>query len=919
MNFMGGKHVGVAVALLLVMVICGCITTQQKKENLSMIKLELTAAKYQLVPGANGQVKVQMEGFGSLADPGNPLLPRQVLNVALPPDAAWNTVSLSFKTEYQEVPGAQDIQAAPPQFTFDEQNKEIELWGEGKNIVSGRNQEVYGQNAYYPQSPVRTLGRAQLRKWKFMRLDFTPAQYNPGTKSLKIAKKVEVVISYQPGSAPVNQKLLDDTLADREAEQFLYNYKQAKDWYRSSLEDGGGNEDKHLVIITTNAILEGSNRAPEGLNLKAFVERKKALGYDVHLITESQYGGISAQAPNAREDKIRAWLQQNYIAYAIKFVLLVGNPDPDNILDPTDSIGDLPMKMCYPGWLRQVPYNPALTPEDGYPTDYYFADLTGNWDLDGDGVFGESAGFSHAEVPDAAITAMPFYVHWLGKIKIQNQRSYTIALRNEGRARVFIDGQLILDRWEPHFLEFSYSAATPLSPGLHDIRIDYSKTTPNGRITVYWNKESENKYTQLRDSDLQCDHPVTGLPADGLVAGYYNNEEYFERIWAADVVRKEMRIDWLWGKGDQNSDPAGPAGVDFFPEVYVGRIPVYQQDYAQLNKILAKTIAQDQLPGGEDWQKRVLISIAESDRFTDEYQHGEFMKNDILIPRHFGYFRIYNDDYGLQPPPESIPCTIDHVVQAWQNGYGHVTWWGHTGANMNRTRCHQLDDTRPSFVFQASCMEGYPESDSNLAYSLLKQGAVNTIADARLSVYLKGPDLTPNTILGMNHFLAYYYAWYFTKENIPSGAALYLATAPSVHWQNNMGFNLYGDPTLTLHTQPETRPDLSVDSCQAAPVTTGGVRHMLVTAVIKNAGPTESSASRARFRLLKYRTSPGPDDVAGEQIQDVPRIPGLQNVLVKSAFPMEPNVRYSVEVEVDFGNAVAESNEENNTFRMDVH
>ena len=103
--------------------------------------------------------------------------------------------------------------------------------------------------------------------------------------------------------------------------------------------------------------------------------------------------------------------------------------------------------------------------------------------------------------------------------------------------------------------------------------------------------------------------------------------------------------------------------------------------------------------------------------------------------------RIYQKDYGLAP--ELTPCTEDVVEGEWKNRYGLVTWWTHgykTGAEgvFTSDRCASLDDSRPSFVFQCSCQNAWPEEPNNLAYALLNRGAVNVIGATRDSWYQEG-------------------------------------------------------------------------------------------------------------------------------------------------------------------------------------
>ncbi|KAA0002868.1 MAG: hypothetical protein FE048_02890 [Thermoplasmata archaeon] len=111
------------------------------------------------------------------------------------------------------------------------------------------------------------------------------------------------------------------------------------------------------VIITTTEFEDA---------IKSFKIWKESLGYSVKVITtswiSSNYQGRDLQ------EKIRNFLIDKYDEWGINYVLIVGSRDK------------IPMRTCYP--LPNVH-------DEGTPTDYYYADLTGNWDKDGDGYFGE--------------------------------------------------------------------------------------------------------------------------------------------------------------------------------------------------------------------------------------------------------------------------------------------------------------------------------------------------------------------------------------------------------------------------------------------------------------------------------------------------------------------------------------------------
>jgi len=124
------------------------------------------------------------------------------------------------------------------------------------------------------------------------------------------------------------------------------------------------------LIVTTNAIESNSD------NLTDFIQYKESLGFTVEVITEDEYSGTG----QARVLSIRNWLIANYQSKNIEYVLLIGDPDPDEYL-VADTYGDVPMLMCYP--------RRGLGSDEESPTDYIYADLTGDWDTDSDGYHGE--------------------------------------------------------------------------------------------------------------------------------------------------------------------------------------------------------------------------------------------------------------------------------------------------------------------------------------------------------------------------------------------------------------------------------------------------------------------------------------------------------------------------------------------------
>jgi len=324
------------------------LPSQAESEGTSLtLKLELPP--YEITRDKEGFDTLWLEGFNLSGLPGTPLLPRKVYHVALPPQASLSNLSLQV-VEAQvafpgDEPGTLPSSHAPP--ALETSSTDF----------------------------ARLLSPGQMRKWRFARLEFTPFRYDAASGELRVARQLTVRIDADSSLAAQDVALLQDSVMDDVARQLLVNYDEAQAWYQAEGVQDGSGVTYDYVIVTTNAIKANSAR------LADFIAHKQAQGYSLLTITENEYGGLSGQAPNGTAEKIRKWLQDNYVAYGIEYVLLIGNPDPD---DPSqaDSVGDVPMKMCWPRWDASDSYKES-------PTDYFFADLTGNWDLDGDQYFGE--------------------------------------------------------------------------------------------------------------------------------------------------------------------------------------------------------------------------------------------------------------------------------------------------------------------------------------------------------------------------------------------------------------------------------------------------------------------------------------------------------------------------------------------------
>jgi hypothetical protein len=364
----------------------------------NVLTVTLTAPHF--ASDGQGGVKLldQADLYSSDHAEGEPQLPHRLVKLALPPDADLTSLSMTVTSSTVEnVPGAFNIPLSGPKVlgcapsttspgacggSTILQSLDLSQVNTGKPLFTTLDQNLLIsslQNAFNSgpksQSTVTLLSPGQLRKWRYVRLDFSPFQYDVSSGSLKVMRSVTVTISFKRSPTNLDPVLLADTVMDQEAQTFLDNYDQAQGDYAAAVQNHvqASASAADYVIITTDDIYNHSD-------LGQFMHFLRDHGHTVTAVTTSAIQNTPGSCP---AEKIRNYLKNVYAAWGIKYVLLVGNPDPVN--------GDVPMMAMYPDKLTNLNWDPNNL-YDYVPTDSYYSNLTGNWDLNGDGFPGEANG-----------------------------------------------------------------------------------------------------------------------------------------------------------------------------------------------------------------------------------------------------------------------------------------------------------------------------------------------------------------------------------------------------------------------------------------------------------------------------------------------------------------------------------------------
>ncbi|WP_135554092.1 galactose-binding domain-containing protein [Paenibacillus cymbidii] len=95
--------------------------------------------------------------------------------------------------------------------------------------------------------------------------------------------------------------------------------------------------------------------------------------------------------------------------------------------------------------------------------------------------------------PDASIGADTFSVRWTGQVRPQYAQAYTFYVGFDGGVRLWVDGELLIDKWFDQ-TGAEWSAAIELAANTdYDIRLDYYTAAGNASVKLSWSSASQAK------------------------------------------------------------------------------------------------------------------------------------------------------------------------------------------------------------------------------------------------------------------------------------------------------------------------------------------------------------------------------------------------------------------------------------------
>jgi hypothetical protein len=342
----------------------------------AMEPIEITVKTNQseiIFQNQDGRSEIRLAGNYQMEISGEPLVPYKIVNIALPPDTrneniltiGTDTISLTTITNYPWYRG------------------DIKTDNSLQPRIPGRSEAIYNSNDYYPGYLYKILNQGEFAGQPILTLAVFPIQLIPSTGRLICINDIRIIIdlSIQAGNSPPDanpgSQVVQTSLINQEQFRLSSSNNSAPNWVSvpGTCIMGIGAE---YLLITSNDL---------AADYYPYVVWKNQKGIVTELVIIDDILASYSGEDNAA--RLRAYLTQAHAA-GTRWVLLGGDEDI------------IPIRYAF-----QTNVSKAPSLADQQVCDLYYGDLSGDWDYDGDGVYGETANDRPDLFPEIYVGRVP--------------------------------------------------------------------------------------------------------------------------------------------------------------------------------------------------------------------------------------------------------------------------------------------------------------------------------------------------------------------------------------------------------------------------------------------------------------------------------------------------------------------------------
>jgi hypothetical protein len=312
-----------------------------------------------------GSVRAVVDGYHSLEYLGYPALPYRVVSVLLPPGEDVSSCRIQVLDE-------STMRSPKPLAVFSGNARD-----DGTTVGIALDQaDAKAADGLFPQWRVRYLGSGSYRGYRVASIAVYPVRFNAVTGALVFERSVRLVVETAPApsssDAVERMRYIEGFRAQSRAElahmvinpeaAAAYSFNEVKvappRAFLPSYEPSMEGSDVMCVIVTNEAMESAFQRLADWKTKKGIPTVVRT----VEWISEHYRSGADMA------ESIRNFIVDAYAKWGVQYVLLGGDTDV------------IPARLAYVSFYTG----------DFIPTDMYYSCLDGNWNADGDSLWGEA-------------------------------------------------------------------------------------------------------------------------------------------------------------------------------------------------------------------------------------------------------------------------------------------------------------------------------------------------------------------------------------------------------------------------------------------------------------------------------------------------------------------------------------------------
>ncbi|MDI6861177.1 MAG: stalk domain-containing protein [Caldisericia bacterium] len=317
-----------------------------------------------------------VDGYNNIDSFSNKCFPKKNIKVLLPP----NTKLLSYKILNLS------LERVKGKFKLKE--------GEKPYLIGTHEEFTTNKDDFRIDKPIFLLSENNFRGIRFLTFSVYPFLYDDG--NLIFVKSFDIEIYY-------TQDKSDEKVYEIEESDFI-NYQSIYSYYKNLI----SKESYDYLIITIDSAYKLLEEH------KNYLESK---GLKVKLVKLS-----SITSQKITPEILRNYIKDEYNKNGFKYLLIVGSPN------------SIPMKILYAGEANED-YETKFI-----PSDFYYADLTGDWDSNRDGLYGEPGKDKIDLTPEISVGRIPFDTEMEIKIVLLKTRVFMDKSYEENKKRILFLG-----------------------------------------------------------------------------------------------------------------------------------------------------------------------------------------------------------------------------------------------------------------------------------------------------------------------------------------------------------------------------------------------------------------------------------------------------------------------------------------------